>query len=71
MITSTAGEVVSQLELDGEFFSSAQIKKFKNDEDLYKNFVKATEEVVNNKFDYVSTIPDIWRSLLTPINHFK
>lgn len=67
MSTSTAGDVISQLRLDGEFFTTAQIENFKNDKELYKEFVKATEEVVNNKFDYVSTFPDIWRLSLALI----
>lgn len=71
MSTSTAGDVISQLKLDGEVFTAAQIENFKNDKELYKRFVKATEEVVNNKFDYVSTFPDIWRLLSALIKDVK
>ncbi|KGO39456.1 hypothetical protein PEX1_081940 [Penicillium expansum] len=55
MAQSTAGEVVSELELDGDRFTTAQMSKFETDKELYNRFIKATEEVVNNKFSFLVT----------------
>ncbi|KAJ5417386.1 uncharacterized protein N7487_000936 [Penicillium crustosum] len=56
MSASTAGEEIANLELDGDRFTPTQISRFEEDKELYKRFTKATEEVVNNKFSYVSSL---------------
>ncbi|KAI1828600.1 hypothetical protein F4861DRAFT_10683 [Xylaria intraflava] len=54
MMDSPAKSVLSQLELDkGENFSAGQIEKFKNDPELYKNFVKTIERDLNNTFSVI------------------
>ncbi|OQE02940.1 hypothetical protein PENVUL_c037G06485 [Penicillium vulpinum] len=55
MAESTAGKVLSELELDGDRFTSGQMTKFETDKEFYTKFIKATEEVVNNKFAYLVT----------------
>lgn len=54
MRQSTAGDLVSTLDMNGNRFTDAQIKRFKDDPEFYKRFVKSTEEVVNSKFNIVS-----------------
>lgn len=54
MKASTAGEVVQALDLEGLCFTKKQIQQFNTDPDMYSEFVKATEKVVNSKFDIVS-----------------
>lgn len=56
MSASTAGEEIAKLDLDGDRFTPAQISQFDGDKELYKRFIKATEEVVNNKFSFVSPL---------------
>lgn len=57
MSASTAGEEIAKLDLDGDRFTSAQISQFDEDKELYKRFIKVTEQVVNNKFSFVSPLP--------------
>lgn len=54
MAASSAASIISAIEMDGVKFTERQIKAFKEDPALYRRFVKATEEVVNSKFNIVS-----------------
>ncbi|KAE9367648.1 FAD/NAD(P)-binding domain-containing protein [Stipitochalara longipes BDJ] len=48
--TGKAGEILGNLEMDGEKFSSKQIEKFKNSPQYYLEFVKTIEEQINSRF---------------------
>lgn len=51
---SRAGGILEQIDLDEhERFTPAQIERFKADPELYRTFVKAIEEQVNNNFPIV------------------
>ncbi|KAK1512517.1 monooxygenase [Colletotrichum costaricense] len=51
LLLGKAKQTMEQIELDDdENFTPAQIDKFKSDPALYKSFVKAIEEQVNNNF---------------------
>ncbi|KAK1474357.1 monooxygenase [Colletotrichum tamarilloi] len=51
LLLGKAKQTMEQIELDDdENFTPAQIHKFKSDPALYKSFVKAIEEQVNNNF---------------------
>jgi hypothetical protein len=61
MMNSPAKSMLSQLELDqNENFSAAQIEKFKNDPEFYKEFVKTIELDLNGAFALVSTVRFSW-----------
>ncbi|KAK1636390.1 flavin-binding monooxygenase [Colletotrichum phormii] len=56
LLLGKAKQTMEQIELDeDENFTPAQIEKFKSDPALYKSFVKAIEEQVNNNFFIVAT----------------
>jgi len=52
--TSKVAEILSNLEMDNEVFSAAQIEKFKTSPHYYLEFVKAVEEQINSRFPVVS-----------------
>jgi hypothetical protein len=54
MKMSPAGALVNSLEMEGDRFTEPQIKFFKENPNKYKDFVRATEEVVNSRFGSVS-----------------
>jgi hypothetical protein len=52
--TGKIAEVLRNLEMDGDEFSSQQIERFKTSPEYYLEFVKAVEEQINSKFPLVS-----------------